>query len=142
MDEVAIALAAGNKPMACLITDADGKVLIKAHNTQNTDNDPTAHAEINALRMLGKELGRRYFDGFHLFSNAESCSMCSSALIKAHIYHFHYGAPAERSMDPWLPLADVAARSSQTITIEAGILADACAEQIVKGRRLLSNLKR
>lgn len=138
MAEVDVAIGEGNKPMACVITDAAGEVLVAAHNTQNTDHDPTAHAEINALRALGKKLGRRYFDGCHIVANAESCSMCASALIKAHIFHFHYGAPAETSMDPWLPLAEVAARSRNTIVIDSGILAEDCAAQMVRGREVLA----
>jgi tRNA(Arg) A34 adenosine deaminase TadA len=70
----------------------DGNILVTAHNTQNTDNDPTAHGEINALRQLGKIRKSRYLDGCVVFGNAEICSMCASACVKSHIYSFYFGA--------------------------------------------------
>ncbi len=74
-EEAAIALGEGNIPIASIITDLDGNILVKTHNTQNTDTDPTAHAEINALRKLGKQRGTRYLKDCVVFGNAEICSM-------------------------------------------------------------------
>lgn len=125
----------GNPPFGCVITDLEGNVLIAAHNTQNTDNDPTAHAEILALRGLGQKLGTRYLDNHALFANAESCSMCMSASIKALITDFYFGATAETKMNPWLTAADVAAKAATPLKIHSSILAAECAEQIVRGRR-------
>jgi tRNA(adenine34) deaminase len=90
----------GNPPFSCIITDTSGAIVVRDHNSQNTDSDPTAHAEIKALRQLGKRLGTRYLDDYVMFSNASSCSMCFSAGIKAHITEFYYGAPPESHMDP------------------------------------------
>ena len=106
--EADIATQEGNVPISSIITDWDGNILVTAHNTQNVDHDPTAHGEINALRKLGAQIGSRYLDNCVVFGNAEICSMCASACIKAHIYAFFYGAPAEPSMDPWLPITDIA----------------------------------
>jgi tRNA(Arg) A34 adenosine deaminase TadA len=55
--EAAKAIAEGNPPFGAVLTDAEGKVVIAAHNTQNSDLDPTAHSEINLLRAAGKGLG-------------------------------------------------------------------------------------
>lgn len=125
----------GNPPFGCVITDLEGNVLIAAHNTQNTDNDPTAHAEILALRGLGQKLGTRYFDNYALFANAESCSMCMSASIKALIKDFYFSAPSETKMNPWLTVADIAAKAATPLKIRSSILAPACTEQIARGRR-------
>ncbi len=138
--EADVAISEGNVPISSIITDLDGNVLVTAHNTQNVDNDPTAHGEINALRMLGKQNGTRYLDGCVVFGNAEICSMCASACIKAHIYAFYYGAPAEPSMDPWLPVTDIAKVSKNPLYIEGPILGDECAAQIARGRTVLSKL--
>jgi tRNA(adenine34) deaminase len=137
-DEAEVAIQEGNVPISSIITDLDGNVLVKAHNTQNTDNDPTAHGEINALRQLGKLKGTRYLDGCVVFGNAEICSMCASACIKSHIYAFYYGAPAEPSMDPWLPITDIAKVSKHPLYVEGPILGDACAAQIARGREMLA----
>ena len=132
--EAAAAIATGNPPFGCVITDADLRVVAHAHNTELSDADPTAHAEMNALRQLAKRLGTARLDGYVSFANAASCSMCMSALIKAGITRFYYGAPPESLMDPWLPMAEVAARSRHTIELHGPILGDECAAQIAAGR--------
>lgn len=139
--EAEVAISEGNVPISSIITDMDGNVLVTAHNTQNTDSDPTAHGEINALRMLGKQRGNRYLDGCVVFGNAEICSMCASACIKAHIYAFYYGAPAEPSMDPWLPITDIAKVSQHPLFIVGPILGDECAAQITRGRAHIESLR-
>lgn len=139
--EAEIAISEGNVPIASITTDMDGNVLVTAHNTQNTDNDPTAHGEINALRKLSALRGNRYLDGCVIFGNAEICSMCASAGIKAHIYAYYYGAPAEPSMDPWLPVTDIAKVSKNPLYIEGPILGEDCAAQITRGRVQIENLR-
>jgi tRNA(Arg) A34 adenosine deaminase TadA len=139
--EAEIAISEGNVPISSIITDLDGNLLVTAHNTQNADNDPAAHGEINALRELGKIKGTRYLDNCVVFGNAEICSMCASACIKAHIYAFYYGAPAENSMDPWLPITDIAKVTKNPLYVEGPILGDECAEQIARGRKHIEELK-
>ncbi|HUS26115.1 MAG TPA: nucleoside deaminase [Nevskiaceae bacterium] len=124
----------GNPPFGCVITDADGNIVAQDHNTQNSDNDPTAHAEIKALRQLGKSIGSRYLDGYIMFANASSCSMCTSGSVKARITQFYYGAPPEPSMNPWLPMEEVAAKCKNPVEVHGPILGDECAAQIAQGR--------
>lgn len=132
--EAAKSIESGNPPFGCVITDADGNIVARDHNTQNSDNDPTAHAEIRALSQLGKSVGSRYLDGYVMFANASSCSMCFSGSIKAHITEFYYGAPPEPSMNPWLPMEDIAAMCKNPVTVHGPILGDECAAQISQGR--------
>jgi tRNA(adenine34) deaminase len=123
----------GNPPFGCVITDVKGKVVARAHNTQNTDSDPTAHAEIRALRLLGKRLGTRYFNGYIMFTNCSGCPMCVVAAL-SHITDYYYGAPPEPHMDPWLPVESIVSKSKKPFTIHGPILEDACAAQIARGR--------
>ncbi|MGH7882904.1 MAG: nucleoside deaminase [Candidatus Dormibacteraceae bacterium] len=139
-EEVEVAIKEGNVPIACVITDLSGNLLLSTHNTQNTDSDPTAHAEMNALRLLGKQKGTLHLDGYVVFGNAEPCSMCVSACIKAHIYGFYYGAPAEISMDPWLPITKMAKFSKNPLIVHGPILGEKCAAQIAFGRRSIASL--
>ena len=132
-------IESGNPPFGCVITDKERNIVAKDHNTQNSDNDPTAHAEIKALAQLGKKVGKRYLDGYIIFANASSCSMCMSGSIKAHIREFYYGAPPERSMDPWLTMEDVAAKSQHQIKVRGPYLQDECTEQIARGRKNSEN---
>lgn len=124
----------GNPPFGCIITDAEGNIVARDHNTQNSDCDPTAHAEIKALRQLGKKIESRYLDGYVMFANASSCSMCMSGSIKAHITEFFYGAPPEPTMNPWLPMEDIAAMCENKIEVHGPILGDECVAQIAAGR--------
>jgi tRNA(adenine34) deaminase len=136
--EAAKSIEGGNPPFGCVITTAEGEIVARDYNTQNTDNDPTAHAEIKALRQLGQKLGSRYLDGYVMFANASSCSMCFSGSIKAHITKFYYGAPPEPSMDPWLPMEDIAAKSKLPLEVHGPILGEECASQIARGRNSIT----
>jgi tRNA(Arg) A34 adenosine deaminase TadA len=128
------AIDSGNPPFGCVITDAEGNIVARAFNTQNSDTDPVAHAETKALTQLGKKLRSRYLDGYVIFANASSCSMCMSGAIKAHITRFYFGAPPEPSMDPWLPMEEVASKAKNPIEVHGPILGDECAAQIADGR--------
>jgi len=139
MNEAQKAIESGNPPFGCVITDESGNIQARAHNTQQTDNDPTAHAEINAMRILGNEIGSRYLDGYVMFANASSCSMCMSGAIKAHIQDFYYGALPEPSMEPYLTMEEVASKSKNNIQVNGPILGDECAKQIAKGRARIKN---
>jgi tRNA(Arg) A34 adenosine deaminase TadA len=131
----------GNPPFGAVLADENGDIIGVAHNTQNSENDPTAHAEINLLRKVGKKFGTRYLPGYHLFANAEPCSMCMSGAIKARVTNFYFGAPHEPSMDPDLPAQDVASRAKNEVHLEGGILQEACEAQIRNGREVLEHEK-
>ena len=85
IEEANIAIKEGNSPFAAFLLDKEGNILYRAHNTSNTNTDPTAHAEINLIRMACKELKTKDLSNYILISNAWSCSMCFSAAIKAKI---------------------------------------------------------
>ena len=138
MAEAQKAIDSGNPPFGCIITDKDGNIKVRAHNTQQSDNDPSAHAEINAMRSLGQKIKSRYLDGYIMFANASSCSMCMSGAIKAHITSFYFGAPPELSMDPWLTMSDIAAKSKLEVEVHGPILGDECSKQVTQGRELNS----
>jgi tRNA(Arg) A34 adenosine deaminase TadA len=134
--EAAKAIGEGNPPFGAVLTDAQGKVVITAHNSQSSDFDPTAHSEINLLRAAGKALGSISLSGYLLFSNAEPCSMCMSASIKAGIRHIYYGAPHEPHLDPYLPAADVVKRAKEPIFLYPDILREECIRQIAEARKI------
>ena len=128
--EVDIAIKEGNSPFAAFLLDNAGNVLYKAHNTSNTDIDPTAHAEINLIRMACKDLS-----SYILISNAWSCSMCFSAAIKAKINSFIFGAESESNMNPNVTIYDIKEKCNNDINIISGILKDECKKQIEEARR-------
>lgn len=128
------AAAVGNPPFGAVLTDEADRIVVRAGNTQVSTHDPTAHAEINVLRAGGAIRGSPSLDGWRIYVNAEPCSMCLSAIVKAGIGELVYGAPHEPHLDPYLPAADVLARTARPPTVIGGILADEAAARIRAAR--------
>ena len=123
MEEAQKAANEGNYPFGAVITDSEGNVISRAHNTQNTDRDPTAHAEINLIRKLAISHNLESFNQYYLISNAESCSMCMSAAIKAGIHHYVFGAPSEFHMEPYLTVSDIIKFCRLELNVTFGVIA-------------------
>ncbi len=70
----------------------DGVLIAKSPNTVTSSNDPTAHAEINAIRLACKELKTFDLSGCEIYSSCEPCPMCLSAIYWARIYKVYYAA--------------------------------------------------
>ena len=132
--EAGRAIERGDAPFGAVLADADGTVLLRARSTQTSSRDPTAHAEVNLLRLAGRRLGRSALDGLHVAVNAEPCSMCASALVTARVSGIHFGAPHEPHMDPPLGAEEIVRRSRHRVELSGGILAEACVAQIAAAR--------
>jgi tRNA(adenine34) deaminase len=135
----AMALAAeagarGDPPFGALLLDASGAVVARASNRQVSGDDPTAHSEIELLRVAARGGYRPPLDGYALVVNAEPCSMCASAIVKAAPSTLVFGAPHEPHMDPDLGVADVFAHARHPPRVIAGILAPDSAAQIASFR--------
>lgn len=81
----------GGGPFAALIVK-DGKVIARTGNTVTLSNDPTAHAEVNAIRQACKELGTFDLSGCEIYSSCEPCPMCLSAIYWANIDRIYFSA--------------------------------------------------
>lgn len=78
-------------PFGAMIKDYEGKVIAISSNTVLGDNDPTAHAEINAIRKACQKLGKHDLTGCSLYTTGYPCPMCLSAAIWANIKYIYYG---------------------------------------------------
>ncbi len=87
------ALAHDDVPIGCVIVDADGNELARAHNARERDADPTAHAELLALKQAAEQLNTWHLDGATLYVTLEPCAMCAGAMVLARIKRLVYGAP-------------------------------------------------
>ncbi|MCW1429206.1 nucleoside deaminase [Novosphingobium sp. JCM 18896] len=85
------AVAAGEVPIGAVLVK-DGKVLAVAHNAPRTLHDPTAHAEVLAIREAARALGNERLDGCELWVTLEPCAMCAGAIVHARIAKVYYGA--------------------------------------------------
>jgi tRNA(adenine34) deaminase len=90
--EASRAVEHGDVPVGAVIVDAGGQVLGRAHNRREVDADPTAHAEILALRAAARGRGHWRLDDCALFVTLEPCAMCAGAMINARLGRLVYGA--------------------------------------------------
>ncbi|WP_276698469.1 nucleoside deaminase [Propionibacterium acidifaciens] len=84
--------AAGDVPVGAVVLGRDGAVLATAGNRRERDADPTAHAEVLALRAAARALGRRRLDDCTLVVTLEPCTMCAGALVAARVGTLVFGA--------------------------------------------------
>src|SRR5438128_391121 len=90
------ALEAGEVPVGAVVV-GDGKIVGRGWNRNITDSDPTAHAEIIALREAGASVGNHRLGDCELFATIEPCAMCAGALVHARIRRLIYGADDPKS---------------------------------------------
>jgi tRNA(adenine34) deaminase len=91
LDLAAEAAAAGEVPVGAVVT-LDGAVVATSANMMVMANDPTAHAEIVAIRRAAEQLGRPRLDRCDLWVTLEPCAMCAGAIAHARIARLYYGA--------------------------------------------------
>ncbi len=82
-------------PFGALIIDKDNNILAIASNSVLKDHDPTAHAEINAIRQASQNLGTHDLSGCTLYTTCYPCPMCLGAIIWSNIKKVYYGCTAE-----------------------------------------------
>lgn len=86
-----VAAAAGEVPIGAVVI-RDGAIVAEAHNAPRALHDPTAHAEMLALRRAAEKLGNERLDGCDLWVTLEPCAMCAGAISHARIARVYYGA--------------------------------------------------
>ena len=93
----ALAAERGEVPIGAVLVGADGATLAETHNRTFTDSDPTAHAEILAVREGAKKLGTPRLTGATLYVTLEPCPMCAGAILQARLGRLVYAAPDLRA---------------------------------------------
>ncbi len=90
--EAETALLEGEVPVGAVIT-LEGRIIGRGHNRVIGRNDPTAHAEVMALRDAARQIGNYRLTDATLYSTIEPCAMCAGAIVHARIARLVYGAP-------------------------------------------------
>ena len=85
------AAEAGEVPVGAVVVK-DGQIIARAHNAPRALNDPTAHAEMQAIRQAAQILGDERLDQCELWVTLEPCAMCAGAIVHARIARVYYGA--------------------------------------------------
>ena len=85
------AASLGEVPIGAVVVRG-GRIIAEAHNSPRTDHDPTAHAEIAAIRAAAKALGDERLTSCDLYVTLEPCAMCAGAIVHARIARLYYAA--------------------------------------------------
>jgi tRNA(adenine34) deaminase len=97
LEEAAVAGTHDDVPVGAVVLGADGTVLARAHNEREATGDPTAHAEVLALRAAARSLGSWRLDGCTLVVTLEPCTMCAGAIVLSRVARVVYGAVDEKA---------------------------------------------
>ena len=128
LEEARAAYAAGEVPVGAVIIRGDD-ILAKAHNSSIVMNDPSAHAEIVAIRKAGDKIGNYRLAGTTLYVTLEPCVMCAGAIIQARISRVVFGAddPRRGGVFSLYRILDDK-KLNHSVKITRGILEDECAD--------------
>jgi tRNA(adenine34) deaminase len=109
------------------VVSAEGDELARAHNSREHDNDPTAHAELLALRDAAAKLGTWRLEGATVYVTLEPCAMCAGAMVLARAARLVYGA-ADPKAGATGSLYNIAQdeRLNHRLDVVSGVLADEC----------------
>jgi tRNA(adenine34) deaminase len=129
LEEARAALGHQDVPVGCVVLDEDGTVLGRGRNRREESADPTAHAELVAMRAAAAKLGRWRLDGCTVVVTLEPCAMCAGALAQARVARLVYGADDPKAgavVSLWDLVRDP--RLPHRVEVHGGVLADECAE--------------
>lgn len=131
LDQARLGLAAGEVPVGAVVVDSVGEIIGEGYNAPVGCHDPSAHAEVRALRAAAARLGNYRLDGCTLYVTLEPCLMCTGAIIHARLARVVYGAAEPRTgmvesranlfAQPW---------HNHRVDVEGGVLA-------IQAKRLL-----
>ena len=115
-------------PVGALIVNEQGEVLATGQNLREKDNDPTAHAEMVAIKNIGNKIGNWRLDDLTLVVTLEPCVMCAGAIAQSRMKRLVYGAFDEKAGavgSIWDVIRDP--RALTKVEVVSGVLADECA---------------
>lgn len=128
----------GEVPIGCIIVhDPTERIVGQGYNRRQTDQDPTAHAEIMALRQAGRALGDWRLLACTLYVTLEPCPMCAGAIINARLPRLVYGCddPKAGAVRTLFELCEDP-RLNHRVEVQRGVLADECARLLQEFFRL------
>lgn len=131
LDEAARAMLHGDVPVGAVAV-CDGQVIGRGHNRREADHDPTAHAEMIALREASRYLDHWRLDGVTLYCTLEPCTMCAGAMVLARLPKLVYATPDPKAGAGGSVL-DILnhPRLNHRVAVESGLLAEEAAALLV-----------
>jgi len=128
LEEARASASGGDVPVGAVVARGD-EVVARAGNARERERDPTAHAEILALRQAARALGSWHLEGCTLYVTLEPCAMCAGALVLARIDRLVLGAPDPKAGFAG-SLGDIVrdGRLNHEVEVTVGVLAEECGE--------------
>lgn len=132
LDEARRATEHGDVPVGAVAV-LDGAIIARAHNRREIDGDPTAHAELLAIREASRVIGHWRLEGVTLYCTLEPCAMCAGAMILARLPRLVVGAPDPKA-GAGGSVMDLLAHPALNHRVEVtrGVLADEAADLLVR----------
>lgn len=130
LSEARTAAALGEVPIGCVVVhEPTGRIIGRAGNRREADRDPTAHAEILALRQAGAAMGHWRLVDCTLVVTLEPCPMCAGAIVNARVARLIYGCadPKAGAVQTLYQICQDP-RLNHCVEVSAGVLAEECAE--------------
>jgi len=133
IEEARAAELGGEVPIGCVVVSPTGEIVGRGQNRVLRDQDPTAHAEIVALREAGKALSNYRLSGCTLYVTLEPCAMCAGAILHARIARLVYAAPDPKAGACGSVLSVMNhPQLNHRVDVVSGLLAEECGE-ILRG---------
>ena len=125
------AAAMGEVPVGCVLVDSRGAVVGEGFNRRETSKDPTAHAEMLAIRAAASARGDWRLDDVTAYVTLEPCPMCAGALVHSRVARVVYGCtdPKAGAVDTLFTIGQDA-RLNHRFAVERGVLGDECAQRL------------
>ncbi|HET6357807.1 tRNA adenosine(34) deaminase TadA [Streptomyces sp. NPDC002659] len=131
IEEAERAALSGDVPVGAVVLSADGTLLAAGHNEREATGDPTAHAEVLAIRRAAALLGQWRLGGCTLVVTLEPCTMCAGAIVQSRVDRVVYGARDEKAGAAgslWDVVRD--RRLNHRPEVITGVLERECAQQL------------
>ena len=129
IDAARLAAQNGEVPVGAVIVESSGEMLVSASNLTITNNDPTAHAEIIALREAASKIGNYRLLNTTVYSTIEPCAMCAGALVNARVSRLVFGAHDDRfgAVETHFQIG-TNEKLNHRIEVASGVFAEECRE--------------
>jgi tRNA(adenine34) deaminase len=126
-----LAADAGDVPVGAVVIDAAGALIGRGRNEREARQDPTAHAEVYALRSAAAAVGHWRLEGATVYVTLEPCPMCAGALVNARVARVVYGCadPKAGAVETLFSIGQDA-RLNHRFEVRGGVLGEACATQL------------
>jgi tRNA(adenine34) deaminase len=131
LEEADHAAQAGEVPVGCVIVDQEGRLIASGHNERERSADPTAHAEMLAIRAAAARCLSWRLEGMTAYVTLEPCAMCAGALVQSRVARVVYGCadPKAGAIDTMFGIGRDA-RLNHRFEVSSGVLGDECAERL------------